>query len=96
MERSYYVYIMANKHNTVLYTGITNDLIRRVSEHKEKLVGGFTKRYNVSKLVYFEVFEDPIETITREKQLKAGPRSKKGHLVSRSNPDWRDLFGELG
>jgi putative endonuclease len=86
---------MANEHNTVLYTGITNDLIRRVWEHKEKMGGGFTKRYNVTKLVYYEVFEDPIEAITREKHLKAGPRSKKVNLVVGFNSDWRDLTGEL-
>jgi len=77
MSRQYYVYIMTNKYNTTLYTGITNDLKRRVYEHKEKLVRGFTKKYNVIKLVYYEVFEDPENAILREKQIKAGSRKRK-------------------
>jgi len=77
MSRQYYVYIMTNKYNTILYTGITNDLKRRVYEHKEKLIRGFTKKYNVIKLVYYEVFEDPENAILREKQIKAGSRKKK-------------------
>ena len=68
---------MTNKYNTTLYTGITNDLKRRVYEHKEKLVRGFTKKYNVIKLVYYEVFEDPENAILREKQIKAGSRKRK-------------------
>ena len=72
---------MTNKNNNVLYTGITNDLKRRVFEHKEKLVAGFTKRYNISKLVYYEIFEDPENAILREKQIKAGSRQKKIDLV---------------
>jgi putative endonuclease len=74
MEHQYYVYIITNKNNRVLYTGITNDLKKRVYEHKEKLVRGFTKKYNASKLVYYEVFEDPENAILREKQIKAGSR----------------------
>jgi putative endonuclease len=74
MDHQYYVYIITNKNNRVLYTGITNDLKKRVYEHKEKLVRGFTKKYNASKLVYYEVFEDPENAILREKQIKAGSR----------------------
>jgi putative endonuclease len=95
MGHQYYVYIITNKNNRVLYTGITNDLKRRVYEHKEKLVGGFTKRYNVSKLVYYEVFEDPENAILREKQIKAGSRQKKINLIETINKEWRDLYGEL-
>ena len=73
---SYFVYMMTNKHNTVLYTGMTNDLQRRVSEHKQKLIG-FTSRYNVTKLVYFEEYDDVNDAIAREKQIKSGSRKKK-------------------
>ena len=95
MSKQYYVYIMTNKNNRVLYTGITNDLRRRVYEHKEKFVAGFTKRYNVSKLVYYEVFEDPENAILREKKIKAGSRQKKINLIETINKEWRDLYGEL-
>ena len=94
MKKQYYVYIMTNKHDTVLYTGVTNDLWRRVSEHKAKLQGGFTSRYNVNKLVYYEVFNDIEEAIAREKQIKAGARQKKIELVAEMNPGWNDLFKE--
>ena len=95
MGKQYYVYIMTNKNNKVLYTGITNDLKRRVYEHKEKFVAGFTKKYNVSKLVYYEVFEDPENAILKEKQIKAGSRQKKINLIETINKEWRDLYGEL-
>ena len=95
MERQYYVYILANRHNTVLYTGVTSDLARRIDEHRTKPVNGFTKRYNVEKLVYYEVADDPTGAITREKQIKAGSRQKKIALVEAMNPTWRDLADEL-
>ena len=95
IDKQYYVYIMTNSRNTVLYTGVTNDLKRRVYEHKEKLVGGFTKKYNISKLVYYEVFEDIENAILREKQIKAGSRQKKIELVYAMNRGWRDLYEEL-
>jgi len=95
MDRQYYVYIMTNKNNTVLYTGITGDLKRRVYEHKEKIVAGFTKKYNVSKIVYYEVYEDPENAILREKQIKAGSRQKKIDLINSLNGEWRDLYEEL-
>jgi putative endonuclease len=95
MEKQYYVYIMTNKHNTVLYTGITSDLKRRVYEHKNKLVDGFTKKYNVSNLVYYEVFYDPENAILREKQIKAGSRQKKIDLINSMNSCWQDLYDEI-
>lgn len=73
--KSYHTYILTNKNNTVLYVGMTNNLMRRVWEHKSKLIEGFTKRYNVDKLIYFESFDDPANAIKREKQLKAGSRN---------------------
>ena len=92
-ERQYCVYIMTNEHNTVLYTGVTNDLQRRLLEHKEGR-GGFTKKYNVTKLVYFECGDDVNTAIAREKQIKAGSRQKKIDLVISINPEWKDLFDE--
>jgi len=91
MARGYYVYIMTNQRNGVLYTGVTNDLRRRVYEHKAKLVGGFATRYNLHKLVYFEVAENPGAAIAREKQIKAGPRRKKIELIETMNPSREDL-----
>ena len=82
---------MTNKANRVLYTGVTNDLKRRVYEHKEKLVEGFTKRYNVGKLVYYEVWEDIENAILREKQIKGWLRRKKIDLIESTNPEWMDL-----
>ena len=95
MGRQYYIYLMTNKRDTVLYTGVTNDLKRRVYEHKEKLAEGFAKRYNVTKLVYYEVFEDVENAILREKQIKGGSRQKKNELVNSMNKEWRDLYEEL-
>jgi putative endonuclease len=92
MSKQYFVYIMANKHNTVLYTGITSDLKKRVYEHREKLVSGFTKKYNISKLVYYEMYQDPENAILREKQLKAGSRQKKIDLINTMNKEWMDLY----
>ncbi len=95
MSQQYYIYIITNKYNTVLYTGVTNDLIRRVYEHKEKLIAGFTKKYNVNKLVYYEIFADINDAIAREKQIKAGSRQKKIDLVNSMNPQWCDLYDGL-
>ena len=86
---------MTNKKNTVLYTGITSNLNKRIYEHKENLVEGFTKKYNVHKLVYYEVFNDVEGAISREKQIKAGSRNKKIKLISSLNPEWKDLYTEL-
>jgi putative endonuclease len=95
MKRQYYIYMMTNKSNGVLYTGVTNDLKRRVYEHKQKRVEGFTKRYNVNKLVYYEIFDDVESAIFREKQIKGWPRKKKDDLVSGMNSEWRDLYEDI-
>ena len=95
MTNQYYVYILTNKTNKVLYIGVTNDLIRRVYEHKGKFVEGFTKKYNVDKLVYYEACDDVEGAILREKQLKDGPRLKKIRLIESMNPGWRDLYEDL-
>jgi len=95
MNKQFYVYIMTNKHNRVLYTGVTNNLQRRIYEHKGKLVKGFTTKYNINKLVYYEVFEDSYNAISREKQIKAGSRKKKLVLIETMNPEWKDLYDEL-
>ncbi len=90
-ERQYFVYMMTNKWNRVLYTGVTNDLVRRVYEHKANVIRGFTKKYGVHKLVYFEVYDDVLEAIRREKQIKSGNRGNKEELVRKMNPWWEDL-----
>ena len=87
--------MMTNKRNAVIYVGVTNNLKRRVFEHKEKLAEGFTKKYNITKLVYYEVFENIENAILREKQIKAGSRQKKSELVNSMNKEWRDLYEEL-
>ncbi len=88
--RQYYVYIMTNKSGT-LYTGVTNNVVKRVYEHKEKVVEGFTKRYNITGLVYFETFSDAYSAIAREKAIKGWLRKKKIELINSANPDWKDL-----
>ena len=95
MHKQYYVYIITNKNNSVLYTGITNDLKKRVFEHKEKLIDGFTKKYNIGKLVYYEIFNDAYHAISREKQIKAGSRHKKIMLINSMNEKWKDLYYDL-
>lgn len=86
---------MTNKIHTVLYVGVTNDLIKRVYQHKNKLASGFTSKYNINKLVYFEVFEDINEAIKREKQIKGGSREKKLKLIQSMNPQFNDLYNEI-
>ena len=93
-ERQYCVYIMTNKNHTVLYTGVTNNLQRRVLEHQAGKGGVFTKKYNVHKLVYYECGDDVNTAIFREKQIKAGSRKKKMDLINSINPQWKDLFDE--
>ena len=95
MAKHYCIYILTNKNNTVLYTGVTNNLHRRVQEHKEGRGSKFTKRYNVDKLVYFELTDDVTAAIAREKQIKAGSRQKKIDLINNTNPDWKDLAEEI-
>ncbi len=89
--KNYYVYIITNYANTVLYVGVTNDLERRMHEHKNKLIKGFSSKYNLNKLVYFEDGSDVNAAIAREKQIKAGSRKKKVGLIEDTNPKWRDI-----
>ena len=95
LSRQYYVYFLTNWNNKVLYVGITNDLKRRVYEHKNGLTDGFTKRYHVNKLVYYEVCEEIEGAILREKQIKGGSRQKKNNLVREFNPHWEDLSDRI-
>ncbi|MBI2979711.1 MAG: GIY-YIG nuclease family protein [Chloroflexi bacterium] len=94
-DGQYYVYILANRTNVALYIGVTNDLKRRVYEHKQKLVKGFPEKYGIDKLVYYEMFNDPENAILREKRLKGGSRARKNRLVESMNHQWRDLYDEL-
>ena len=94
-DKKGYVYILFNKRNGTLYTGVTSNLLKRIYEHKNKLTEGFTSKYDEDKLGYFEVFENITEAIVREKQLKGGSRKKKLVLIEQSNPEWRDLYDEL-
>ena len=91
MDKTYYVYLLANYSNTTLYTGVTNDLVRRVYEHKHKIISGFTSKYNVNKLVYFEETNDVRAALQREKEIKGWLRSKKNQLVESKNKSWQDL-----
>lgn len=95
MEKQFYIYIMTNNSNRVLYTGVTNNIIRRVFEHRERRGSAFTTRYRVNKLVYFEVFQDISDAIEREKQIKAGSRKKKIELVEQMNLEWKDLYDQI-
>ncbi len=95
MMKSYYIYIMTNQYHTVLYTGVTNDLKVRVSQHKSKMIPGFTSKYNVDRLVYYEECGEVYEAIAREKQIKGGSRQKKLDLIQAFNPEWQDLYGEI-
>jgi len=95
MARQFYVYILASRKHGTLYIGITNDLVRRVHEHKLKLLPGFSAKYAVDKLVYFEVFDDPASAIAREKQLKKWRRGWKLDLIESKNPGWVDLADML-
>ena len=90
-QKTYFVYILTNWNNKVMYVGITNDLERRIYEHKEKLVKGFTEKYKVNKLVYYEQTSDVIGALSREKEIKKWRREKKNRLVVSNNPSWRDL-----
>ena len=94
-EKKGYVYILTNIKNRVLYTGVTSNLVKRVYEHKNKMVDGFTKKYNLHKLVYYEVGEDIMGAIVREKQIKGWLRSKKIALIGEFNPNWNDLYATI-
>ena len=94
-SRQYYVYILSNFTRTVLYTGITNNLVKRVYQHKNSLADGFTKKYRVYELVYFEAFEDPISAIEREKQIKNYSRKRKEEIILKFNPQLKDLYSQI-
>jgi putative endonuclease len=95
MDALFFVYILASKRNGTLYIGVTNNLARRISEHKAKLVPGFTRKYRIDQLVYFEGFEPILEARAREQTLKRWRRAWKIALIEKSNPDWRDISDEL-
>jgi len=95
MEKNYFVYIVASQRNGTLYVGVTSDLIKRVWEHKNKLADGFTARYDVNKLVYYEHFLDAENAIRREKRFKKYNRKWKTDLIEKINPDWKDLYEDL-
>ena len=91
----YYVYILTNQYNTVVYTGVTNNLERRLYEHRNHLVDGFTKRYNLNKLIYFETTSDVRSAIEREKQIKSWNRKRKNQLIEAFNPTWQELYDDF-
>ncbi len=95
MRPQYFIYILASKKNGTLYIGITNNLIKRVYEHKNNLIKGFTQKYNIHQLVYYEVFNDVYEAITREKRLKKWKRQWKIELIRKFNPEWKDLYEKI-
>ena len=95
MEKQFYVYILASKRNGTLYTGVTSDLIQRVWQHKHHMVEGFTKKYRVKKLVYYEVHDNAESAITREKRIKKWRRKWKLRLIEEKNPQWTDLYDEI-
>ena len=95
MERYYYAYMLASQVYGTLYVGVTNDLIRRIWEHRNDLVDGFTRQYGVHRLGWYEVHEGPYEAITREKQIKKWNRDWKVNLVQRMNPEWKDLYDNI-
>ena len=94
-NKQYYVYLICNKNNTTIYTGITSDIKRRIWEHKNKITEGFSSKYNLYKLIYYEIFNDPENAIIREKQIKSGRREKKIKLIEPMNPKWIDLYDNL-
>ena len=94
-DNTYCVYILTNKNHTVLYNGVTNNLLRRTSEHKQRISKGFTKKYSANRLVYYEATDDIYAAISREKKIKAGSRQKKIDLINLFNPEWNDLFESI-
>ena len=95
MDRQPAVYILASRYKGTLYIGVTNNLVRRIREHRHNLVPGFTQKYKVHRLVYYELFGEMYDAISREKQLKAGSRKKKIALIESLNPEWNDLYFEI-
>lgn len=94
-ERCYWVYILASLSNSTIYIGVTNDLVRRVYEHKKGLVSGFSKRYNCKKIIYYETYHNIEHALNREKQIKKWRREKKNALIEKLNPGWEDLYNKL-
>lgn len=94
-DKQYFVYILASQYKGTLYVGVTSNLVRRVYEHKEKQADGFTKKYDISMLVHYEVFQDAENAITREKQIKKWKRDWKVDLIEKANPDWQDLYPSI-
>ena len=92
---AYYVYILASRRDGAIYVGITNDLVRRMYEHRIKAVPGFTAKYNITRLVWFEIYDDPISAITREKEFKKWKRAWKIALIKKDNPSWNDLYESI-
>ena len=92
---TYWVYILANKPGGTLYIGVTNNIVRRIHEHKSKVVAGFSKRYSVDRLVWFEIYDDPVTAIEREKELKKWRREWKVRLIEEQNPQWFDLYPRI-
>ncbi len=90
-----YVYILTNEYNTVLYIGVTSDIVKRIYEHKNKVVDGFSKKYNLNKLVYYEIYEDVVSAIEREKFLKGKVRKYKIDLINKTNLNWDDLYNNI-
>jgi putative endonuclease len=95
LNKEYYVYFMANKTNVTLYIGVTSDIKRRVFEHKNKPAKGFTRKYDINKLVYYEIYSDPENAILIEKRLKGSSRARKNKLVESLNPQWQDLYDQI-
>ena len=95
MNKTYYVYILASKRNGTLYIGVTSDLLKRVFQHKNKLFDGFTSKYNVNKLMYFESGIDSLAAIEREKKMKRFSREEKLNIIENANPNWKDLYPEI-
>lgn len=95
ITKSFFIYILTNKHNTTFYIGVTNDLSRRIENHKSKVVKGFTEKYNLEKLVYYEIFEEAYSAISREKQLKNWHRNWKLKLITDKNPTFKDLSNDI-
>lgn len=95
MKENFYVYILSNQSNRVVYTGVTSNLVKRIWQHKNKVADGFTSKYNVNKLVYFENHDDAGNAIKREKNIKDWKRAWKNELIEKENPDWRDLYDDI-
>ena len=95
MQKQGYIYILYNKRNGTLYTGVTSNLVQRIYQHKNKVIDGFSKKYDIDKLGYYEVFDDIESAIIREKQIKSGSRSNKIKLIESLNPEWKDLYDSI-